>query len=264
MMSEHTSQNEAILDQFTKQADSYTNLVTSVPQSNRRASALFDAIRPLPSDDVLDVACGSGALTLDLARMTRQVTGIDLTAAMIEQGRARQAKAGIGNIHWHIGDVLPLPFPDGTFSLVVSQAAFHHFCDPGAVLAEMARVCTRDGRIAVNDLGPDPQSADTFNRIERLKDPSHVRALTPTQLRALGKQIGLVEKASHSQFTPDIALETILATAFPNPGDLDKVRAAYHADAHSGQNALGLKARFVDGQIMIQYPMSFVVWQHAH
>jgi ubiquinone/menaquinone biosynthesis C-methylase UbiE len=260
-VSEHTTQNEAILDQFTKQADAYANLVATVPQSSRRTSALFDAIRPLPRDHVLDVACGSGSLTLELARLTHHVTGIDLTAAMIDQARTRQAQAGITNVSWQLGDVLTLPFADGTFSLVVSQAAFHHFSDPIAVLAEMARVCARDGRIAVNDLGPDPETADTFNQIEKLKDPSHVRALSPTQLRSLGTQIGLVEKAFASQFTPKIALETILAASFPNPGDLDRVRAAYRADAQSGQNTLGLKAEFVDGQIMIQYPMTFVVWE---
>ena len=262
-MSEHKSQNEAVLDQFTKQADSYANLVATLPQRSRRASALFEAIRPLPSDEVLDVACGSGSLTLELARLTRHVTGIDLTAGMIEQGRARQTQAGITNVTWHLGDVLPLPFPEGTFSLVVSQAAFHHFSEPLAVLAEMARVCAPAGRIAVNDLGPDPETADTFNQIEKLKDPSHVRALTPPHLRSLGEQIGLVEKAFGSQFTPTMALETILANSFPNPGDLDRIRAAYRADAHSGENKLGLKAEFVAGQIMIQYPMTFIVWKHA-
>jgi ubiquinone/menaquinone biosynthesis C-methylase UbiE len=263
MMSEHKSHNEAILDQFTKQAESYANLVASLPQSNRRAAAPLDAIGALPSDDVLDVACGSGSLTLELARRTRHVTGIDLTAAMIDQARARQAQAGITNVSWQLGDVLPLPFRKGSFSLVVSQAAFHHFSDPVAVLAEMARVCAPGGRIAVNDLGPDPESADHFNEIEKLRDPSHVRALPPTQLRSLGQQIGLVEKAFCSQFTPKIALETILATSFPNPGDLDTVRAAYRADAQSGHNKLGLKAEFMADQIMIQYPMTFVVWEHA-
>jgi ubiquinone/menaquinone biosynthesis C-methylase UbiE len=262
-MNEHHSQNAAILDQFTKQADAYTNLVTTAPQGSRRASALFEALRPLPSDQALDVACGSGSLSLELARVTGHVTGIDLTAAMLDQARARQAKAGITNVDWRLGDVLPLPFADRAFSLVVSQAAFHHLCDPGAVLAEMARVCAPDGRMAVNDLGCDPASAAAFNRIEKLKDPSHVRALTSAELRSLGTQLGLVETAFASQLTPPMALEAVLAASFPNPGDLETVRAAYRADAHSGADALGLKAAFVDGQIMIQYPMTFVVWRHA-
>jgi ubiquinone/menaquinone biosynthesis C-methylase UbiE len=261
-MTRHEAQNEAILDQFTQQAEGYAKLAATLPQGSRVDSPLFAAIRPLPTDTVLDVACGTGSLTVALARLTRHVTGIDLTAAMIDQGRALQAKEGITNVHWQLGDVLPLPFPDGAFSLVVSQAAFHHLADPAAVLAEMARVCTSDGRIAVNDLGPDPEKADAFNRIEKLRDPSHVRALPPAELRSLGKRLGLVETAVSSQPIRPIPLEAILATSFPNPGDLEKVRAAYLADVQCGANTLGLRAELAGGQIMIQYPMTMVVWQH--
>jgi ubiquinone/menaquinone biosynthesis C-methylase UbiE len=260
-MARHEAQNEAILDQFTKQAAPYAKLTASLAGSGRGESALFEALRPLPTDTVLDVACGTGSLSLALARLTRHVTGIDLTAAMIDQARALQAKAGVTNVTWQLGDVFPLPFPDGAYSLVVSKAAFHHLVDPAAVLAEMARVCSRDGRIAVYDLGPDPDKADAFNRVEKLRDPSHVRALTPAELRSLGKPIGLVETAVWSQPTQQIPLEAILATSFPEPGDIDKVRALYRADAQSGANTLGLRAELAGEQIMIQYPMTMVVWQ---
>jgi ubiquinone/menaquinone biosynthesis C-methylase UbiE len=260
-MTRHETQNEAILDQFTQQAQPYAKLTAATGRGGRADTPLFKAIHPLPTDTVLDVACGTGALTLALAELTQQVTGIDLTVAMIDQGRALQAKAGITNVDWQVGDVLPLPFPDGAFSLVVSQAAFHHLADPAAVLAEMARVCARGGRIAVNDVCPDPEKADAFNSAEKLRDPSHVRALPPEELRSLGKQAGLVETATSSQPTAPIPLEAILATSFPNPGDLEKVRALYHADAHGGANALGLQAELAGGQIVIQYPMTVVVWQ---
>ena len=257
----HEAQNEAVRAQFTQQAEPYAKLTAALPQSGRGHSALFEVLRPSPADTVLDVACGTGSLTLALARVTRQVTGIDLTEAMIDQGRAAQAKEGITNVDWQVGDVLPLPFPDETFSLVVSKAAFHHLADPAAVLVEMARVCSRGGRIALNDVGPDPETADAFNRVEKLRDPSHARALTPAQLRSLGQQAGLVETAFSSQLTPQLPLEAILAASFSNPGDMDTVRAQYRADAQSGANTLGLKAALVGGQIMIQYPMTLVVWQ---
>ena len=258
-MTRHTDQNEKILDQFTRQAESYAKLTASARGVS--ASPFFDAIGPLETDRVLDVACGAGRLTISLAKLTQHVTGIDLTAAMIDKGRALQAETGVANVDWHVGDVLPLPFPDGTFSLVVSQAAFHHLIDPAAVLTEMARVCSGGGRVAVNDLSPDAGKADAFNRIEKLRDPSHVRALPPAELRALGRQIGLVETAVSSDFVPPMPLEAVLKTSFPNPGDLEKVRALYQGDAQSGVDTLGLRARFSVDQIMIQYPMTLVVWQ---
>ena len=261
-MTRHKAQNEKVLDQFTKQAESYAKLTASA-SGGRSPTPFLDAISPLETDRVLDVACGAGRLTISLAKLTHRVTGIDLTAAMIDKGRDLQCETGVTNVDWHVGDVLPLPFPDAAFSLVVSQAAFHHLADPAAVLMEMARVCSRGGRIAVNDLSPDPVKADALNRVEKLRDPSHVRALPPAELRALGKEIGLVETAVSSYLTPQIPLEAVLETSFPNPGDLETVRALYRADAERGLDALGLRAEFSVDQIMIRYPMTWVVWQRS-
>jgi ubiquinone/menaquinone biosynthesis C-methylase UbiE len=259
-MTRHQAQNEKVLDQFTKQAESYAKLTAL--SRGASASPFLDAIGPLGTDRVLDVACGNGRLTLMLAKLTHHVTGIDLTAAMIDQGRALQAEARIANVEWQVGDVLPLPFPNGAFSLVVSQAAFHHLADPGAVLTEMARVCAHDGRIAINDLSPEFEKADSLNQVEKLRDPSHMRALPPAELRGLGTAIGLVEMATSSYFTPKMPLEAVLKTSFPNPGDLEKVRALYRGDAQSGVDTLGLRAAFSVDEIMIQYPLTLVVWRH--
>jgi ubiquinone/menaquinone biosynthesis C-methylase UbiE len=260
-MTRHQAQNEKVLDQFTQQAESYAKLTAR--SRGASPSPFLDALGPLATDRVLDVACGNGRLTLMLAKLTHHVIGIDLTAAMIEQGRALQAAARITNVEWQVGDILPLSFPDGAFSLVVSQAAFHHLADPGAVLAEMARVCARDGRVAINDLSPEFETADAFNRIEKLRDPSHMRAMSPAELRALGSAIGLEEVATLSYYTPKFPLEAVLNTSFPNPGDLEKVRELYRGDARNGVDTLGLRAAFSDDEIMIQYPMTLVVWRHA-
>jgi len=258
-MSSHQLQNAKVLDQFTKQAEPYARLTAG--GRGAASSPFMDAVNPSATDRVLDVACGVGRLTLMLARLAQHVTGIDLTAAMIDQGRVLQSEAGIANVEWRVGDILPLPFPDGAFSLVVSQAAFHHLADPAAALAQMVRVCSPGGRIAINDLTPEPETAGAFNRVEKLRDPSHVRALPPAELRALGKQCGLAELTVSSYRVPGIPLEAVLATSFPLPGDLETVRDLYRADAHSGVDALGLKAAFSADQIMIQYPMTWIVWQ---
>jgi ubiquinone/menaquinone biosynthesis C-methylase UbiE len=261
-MTSHQVQNEKILDQFTKQAEPYAKLTGIYRGEGASPSSSFiDALAPLATDCVLDVACGVGRLTLMLAKVTQQVTGIDLTAAMIDQARLLQAEGGITNVDWRVGDILPLPFPDGAFSLVVSQAALHHFADPAAVLAEMLRVCSPDGRIAINDMSPEPEKAEALNRVEKLRDPSHVRALPPSELRALGNHSGLVEIAVSSYRVPRIPVEAVLATSFPMPGDLEKVRGLYRADAESGVDTFGLRTEFSGDQITIQYPMTFIIWR---
>lgn len=92
-----------------------------------------------------------------------------------------------------MGDVLPLPFPDASFSIVTCRYAFHHFEHPSAVLAEMKRVCQPGGRMVLADVhaAADPERAAAFNRMERLRDPSHVRALPLAEWESLVRQTGL-------------------------------------------------------------------------
>ena len=88
---------------------------------------------------------------------------------------------------------MPLPYADGSFSLVTSRFAFHHFLDPAAVLAKVKRVCASRGRVAVIDAeaSPDVAKAAEFNRMEKLRDLSHVRAMPLTELKGLFAAAGL-------------------------------------------------------------------------
>src|SRR5690349_4417411 len=134
----HTEeQRRLILDQFTRQAVPFAEMPAHSNEESIRL--LIDLAQIGPEDDVLDVACGPGLVACSLAELARHVTGIDLVPAMMEQARARQQSKGLTNLTWLIGDAVPLPFPDATFSVVVTRYSFHHFLDPKAVLAEMVR-----------------------------------------------------------------------------------------------------------------------------
>ena len=178
-----------ILDQFTKQAVPFSQMQNHSPE------LLLAASQVGPEDNVLDVACGPGLMACAFAKVARHVTGIDLTPAMIDQAKVLQQSHGLTNLAWHLGDVLLLPFPDDSFSLVFTRYSFHHFLDPKAVLAEMVRVCLPGGRVVVADVyTSNPQQAEAYNRLEKLRDPSHVRALAVEELTnlfdAAGLQIG--------------------------------------------------------------------------
>ena len=102
-----------------------------------------------------------------------QVTGIDITPAMIEEAQKRQQAMGLANMAWKVGDVLPLPFPGSSFSAVITRYSFHHFLDPEAVLTEMVRVCHPGGRVAVVDVFMStPEQSEAYDRMEKLRDPS--------------------------------------------------------------------------------------------
>jgi ubiquinone/menaquinone biosynthesis C-methylase UbiE len=246
--------NARILDQFTRQAEPFA---TAPAIRNQEALDLIVRVAEAgPEDASLDVACGPGLLACAFARVVRQATGIDLTPAMLEQARKTQAEQGLENVTWQQGDVMALPYPDGHFSIVSSRFAFHHLLDPLAALREMKRVCKPGGRIVVADMAPAPEKADALNAEERLRDPSHVRALPEAELVALFSQAGLgLPRISRSRLETD--LENMLSRSFPNTGDADRIRKMFEDSLQD--DALGLAARRENGRILFAFPVAVLV-----
>jgi SAM-dependent methyltransferase len=244
------SNHETIVDQFTRQAVPFS---TAPPMRDEKALGLLVAAAAAgPDDTVLDVACGPGIVACAFARDVRHVTGIDLTPAMIERARALAADGGLGNASFEVGDVLPLPFDDASFSVVVSRFAFHHFPDPLAVLREMRRVCKPDGRVVVADLmaSPDPGKAAAFHGMEVLRDPSHARALTLLELRALFEEAGMGAPVE-SFWRMDIDLDALLARSFPVSGSEPDIRRMFEQSL--ADDALGLETRRENEHIRFTY-----------
>lgn len=252
--------NKQVIGQFTQQAAGYSRLTSSLAQGDRQAA--FRALVQAGADDeVLDVCCGPGGLALDLAPFVAHVTGVDLTPAMLEQARAAQAARGYENVAWREGDIYALPFADGAFSLVVSSAAFHHLTGPRAAFAELARVCRRGGRIAVRDVTPEAGKSAAYDRTERLRDPSHTHALTEAELAGLGEGLAVSAPVLQGSVTPDLKLDAILATSFPEACSIEELRAMFEADARAGADELGFKARLVGGDILVSYRQTSAVWR---
>jgi ubiquinone/menaquinone biosynthesis C-methylase UbiE len=106
-----------------------------------------EAARVSPGERVLDVACGTGALTRTVAaRVGRTGTAVGLD---INDGMLAVARRKAPGIEWRSGRVEALPFEAGSFDAVVSQFGLMFFEDRRAALGEMMRVLRRDGRLAV-------------------------------------------------------------------------------------------------------------------
>jgi ubiquinone/menaquinone biosynthesis C-methylase UbiE len=98
---------------------------------------------------VLDVACGTGNTALMARARGAVVTGLDLTPDLLAVARTRAAEAGYDDITWQEGDAENLPFPDGSFDVVVSSCGLMFAPDQQKVANEVARVTRRGGRIAI-------------------------------------------------------------------------------------------------------------------
>ncbi len=247
------SHQDLILDQFTRQATPFSTAKTIADEKALRL--LVELSGAGQEDTVLDVACGGGLVVCAFAQTVRHATGIDVTPAMLNRARALAMQKGLGNVSWDQGDVQSLPYPDATFSIVVSRFTFHHFLDPFAVLKEMIRVCAAGGRIVVADVEApnDPVKAAQFNRMEKLRDPSHVRAMPVTELRGLFDAAGLPGPRVATYELHD-ELENLLQRSFPNPGDDAKIREMFAASATDDR--LGIPIRRDGDRFHYAYPVA--------
>lgn len=250
-----TSNADIVVDQFTRQATPFANAAAMRDEEALRLLVEFS--RASAVDTVLDVACGPGLVVAAFAKVCRHATGIDLTPAMIEKAREHAAALALTNVDWQIGNVLPLPFPDRSFPIVVSRYAFHHFPEPLAVLREMARVCARPGRVVVADMlaSDDPRRADALNRMERLRDPSHTRALPLAEWRDLFADAGL-GAPREAFYEVRGELERLLATSFPAPDDIPLIRQMFEDSL--ADDGLGMKTKRKEDKILLSYPIAIL------
>jgi SAM-dependent methyltransferase len=247
-----------ILDQFTRQATLFS---TAAPITNADALRMIvEAARPGPDDTVLDVACGGGIVVCAFAPHVHRATGIDVTPAMLDEAQRLAVEKGLANVEWQLGDVNSLPFEDGSFTIVVTRFSVHHFPDPAAVLREMARVCAPGGRLVVIDMyaSQDPAKAAEFNRLERLRDPSHVRSLTLAELKGVFGEAGLPEpEASFYELRDEV--RNLLVRSFPAPGDDAKIIELFKASA--ADDRLGVPVHIEGERIHYAYPVAILAVQ---
>ena len=248
--------NERIVDQFTRQATPFSTAGTITDAATLRL--IVETSSAAATDTVLDVACGGGVVACAFAPHVAHVTGIDMTPAMLDRA-AQHAKAlGLTNLTWRQGDATQLPFPDAAFSLVFTRFSFHHFLEPLIVLKEMVRVCRPGGRVVVSDsyASTDPVKAAAFNKLEFLRDPSHVRCLSLLELKALFSQAGLGQPREGYYELRD-TVRNLLARSFPNPGDDAKITAMF--EKHVDDGSLGIPPAVRDGaEIRYAYPVAIL------
>jgi SAM-dependent methyltransferase len=232
---------------FTRQAAAFED-----PRYNRLFTTdsewLFERL-PLAADDlVLDVAAGTGHVARRLAPSVRAVVAYDATRAMLEQGRA-QAPPNVLFVH---GDAAALPFLDDSFDVVVTRFAVHHFEAPEIQLAEMRRVLRAGGRLAVADLIAHPEAEAEQNRLETLRDPSHVRMLGLDELAAL---VQTEDVEVRDVVRP---LEPWLVQTDPEPKAAEEIRAALRAELQGGPPT-GFRPSERDGELHFVHTMASLI-----
>jgi ubiquinone/menaquinone biosynthesis C-methylase UbiE len=114
-------------------------------------SAAFLLPHLKPTDTVLDIGCGPGSISMDLADRVASVVGIDAAAEAIARAEKDGRTRNVTNASFRVADVYDLPFDDGTFDVVYGHQLLQHLAEPVAALVEARRVLAPGGIIAVRD-----------------------------------------------------------------------------------------------------------------
>jgi ubiquinone/menaquinone biosynthesis C-methylase UbiE len=144
------------------------------------ASALAD-LEVLPGARALDVATGGGHTAIYLATRGFTVTASDISQAMLDSAKSLAAERGL-SIETRLHEAEKFPYPAASYDLVTCRVAAHHFSNRESFLAEVARVLKPGGHFLLIDGSiPDgePIAEEWIHELEKLRDPSHGRFLSP-------------------------------------------------------------------------------------
>ena len=143
-----------MFDRIAPIYDAMNSVMTAgVDRRWRRACVRATALSP--GDTALDVACGTGALTRELARAVApggSVIGVDRSTEMLRVARRRPVPSGAVAPRWVEGDALALPLEDGSADAATISFGLRNVADYAACLAELARVTRPGGRVVVLEL----------------------------------------------------------------------------------------------------------------
>ena len=229
--------------QFGARASAY--LHSQVHAQGADLAALTELARNRSGAKVLDLGCGGGHVTFNVAPHVGEMVAYDLSPRMLGVVEAAAKERGLANVTTRQGSVERLPFGDASFDIVLSRYSAHHWRDFAGALREAARVL-KPGGVAgfVDAVSPGTPLLDTFfQTIEMLRDPSHVRDYARAEWEAALAQAGLACKAAQTfrvpldfdawvtrMATPAVQIEAIRALQKAMPGDV----AGYFETAADG------------------------------
>jgi ubiquinone/menaquinone biosynthesis C-methylase UbiE len=172
---DQNERNQLIQRRFGATAQNY--VTSAVHAQGPDLAWIVEAAVLTGSEQIVDVATGTGYTALALAPYAHSAIAVDFTLPMLEAAQQLATARGIKNISFVEGDAHALPLADNSADLIACRKSAHHFANIVQAISEWARVLKPGGKlILVDSVAPEePELAAFVHEIEVLRDPSHVR-----------------------------------------------------------------------------------------
>ena len=233
-----TDQRRVVRDVFTRSTDSYADRKGKVDHVSHEAMVRLSGVKT--TDTVLEAACGPAFVGLLFAKKAKRVVGVDL--AQLEKAAKLRNDRRVNKMSLVEGDVHSLPFKENSFNIVACHKAFHHFARPGYVLQEIRQVLRSNGRLMLGDSlsSENPAKSAVHNEIENLRDPSHVKMYSLTELQALISSSGF-EILRSEVFEDERDFEWWMSVINPSPETVEEIKDRLIRNMPNDGTGLGLR-----------------------
>ncbi len=194
-------QDDKVKEFFGKHSSEYAKS-TSHAKGNDLAK-LISLMEPKENQICADFACGTGFTAVEIAKLVNLEYAIDTTEQMIEEARKLARDAKLENIIFLNEDITKTSLKSGTIHIVTCRRAAHHFEDKRKFLDEVRRVLRKGGRLGLVDMVRQPEDGqNVLNKMEIIRDRSHVEALSEKEWLKIIGESGFKVKSVYSETEP--------------------------------------------------------------
>lgn len=206
---------EIINSSFEKQASNFESSLLNFSKEDYRQYTI-SKINPNKDDNVLETASGTCICGRSFAPIVESVVCLDATEAMLRVGKKAAEDNNLKNMTFVKGYAEELPFLEDSYDIVFTRLSFHHFTDIEKCFSEMVRVVKKGDKIAVIDMGACEDSLrEIQDKIETLRDPSHVKNLSESEMENLFKKYGITIKIKETTEIPQNLINWMELTKVP-------------------------------------------------
>jgi ubiquinone/menaquinone biosynthesis C-methylase UbiE len=188
-------QDKYVAAEFDRQARRYDDSLTVRSFQSRTQSLVLEKTRIEKGMHVLDLGCGTGTATLEIASRlegTGRVVGLDLSEKMLGEAERKLAELGYANVEFVLGNASDLSY-ESCFDYVLSTNAFHHFGDKAGVFSRVWRSLKPGGCFLVQDICDDFILMKVVDFAGKIGERAHVGSTTSLGLRELLASAGFVD-----------------------------------------------------------------------